>query len=186
MFISHLPSALFKVFSHLLLVVTFDNLSSRHQTLSLQESRWEGSTATIHRRVPTASLRNICSGIPLQRHCVLVRIDEPRTSARALSNHQSRKYFFCSRHSGISIDDGRRFVAQPLARSQQPLAELAVLAADLATGAGAKIGSKAAVFLKQLPSKGHVGAKRSLGELTSLVAEVEKSKGTQCVRLFKR
>ena len=185
MFISHLPSALFKVFSHLLLVVTFDNLSSRHPNLKLTGESLGGlhgnhPSQRPHRKSAKHKQWN-STATPL---CTSSDRRAPNFGTRLVKPPIEEVLLLQPAFRNLMIDDGRRFVAQPLARSQQPLAELAVLAADLATGAGAKIGSKAAVFLKQLPSKGHVGAKRSLGELTSLVAEVEKSKGAQCV--FKR
>lgn len=70
------------------------------QTLSLQENRSAGREATNQRRVHAASLRKRYSGTPATNHFASAGIRDARMSARALSNHHARKYFFWTRSCG--------------------------------------------------------------------------------------
>jgi hypothetical protein len=76
-------------------------------------------------------------------------------------------------------NSGRWLVAESPSRSQDPGAKLGVFATYFRSGAGTEVRSKAAVLLKILLSKGHIGTDGRLGERSLVGPEIEQRQNAQ-------
>ena len=139
-------------------------------------------TASIHRAVHTASLRNKRSGMPAMTSLMSAGSPNSRMSARALSNHQVRKYCFRRRFCVHRMMHNRRwFVPQLLPRGEQPATELGILVTNFAAGSGAQVRPKTSILSKHSLLESHVRTERGLCQPCGLKAKVEGSEWCQGV-----